>query len=81
MKITITTDRQPWADDRPRAKGETVDLSDAEAAALIANGFAVAVDSPPTVAPVPVDAVPADDVPEPAPAPRRRRTAVEGEAV
>lgn len=76
MKITITTDRQPWGNDRPLAKGETVDLPDADAAALIANGFAVAVAKA-----APVDAVPADDVPEPAPAPRRRRTAVEGEAV
>ena len=40
MKITITTDRKPWVDGRKTEKGEVVEVTAAEAKAMIANGFA-----------------------------------------
>lgn len=43
MKIKITTDQRPWADDLPRAMGEVVDTDDATAKAIIENGHAEAV--------------------------------------
>ena len=43
MKITITTDRKPWIDGRKTEKGEVVEVTAAEAKAMIANGFAVEV--------------------------------------
>jgi len=44
MKIKITTDRQPWAAGRPHDNGAEVEVDADEAAALIAAGFAVALD-------------------------------------
>lgn len=46
MKINITTDRMPWANGKPRANGEEVDVSAQDADALIKSGFAVAVEAP-----------------------------------
>jgi hypothetical protein len=40
MKITITTDRKPWIEGRKTEKGEVVEVTAAEAKAMIANGFA-----------------------------------------
>lgn len=40
MKITITTDRKPWIEGRKTEKGEVLDVTAAEAKALIGNGFA-----------------------------------------
>jgi hypothetical protein len=47
MKITITTDRKPWIEGRRTDKGEVVDVTAAEAKAMIANGFAEAVNATP----------------------------------
>ena len=47
MKITITTDRKPWVDGRRTDKGEVVNVTAAEAKAMIANGFAEAVNEAP----------------------------------
>lgn len=41
-KITITTDRQPWVGGKPRAAGDVLDVSEADAKILVANGFAEA---------------------------------------
>lgn len=38
--IKITTDRQPWVADQPQTLGAEVDVSDEDAAVLVANGFA-----------------------------------------
>ena len=46
MKIKITTDRKPWVNDAPQVIGAEVDCSDADAKALIDNGFAEAVARP-----------------------------------
>ena len=40
MKIKITTDRKPWIEGRKTEKGEVVEVTAAEAKAMIANGFA-----------------------------------------
>lgn len=40
MKIKCTTDRKPWADGEPLLNGETRDVSDEDAKALISLGFA-----------------------------------------
>ena len=42
MRVKITTDRQPWAGGRPHDQGDTPDLEEAEALALIDAGFAEA---------------------------------------
>ena len=47
MKITITTDRKPWIEGRKTEKGEVVDVTAAEAKAMIANGFAEEVKAAP----------------------------------
>lgn len=46
MKIKITTDRQPWLNDRPQAMGAEIEVSDADAAALVKLGFAEIIDAP-----------------------------------
>lgn len=38
--IKITTDRQPWVADQPQTLGAEVEVSDEDAAVLVANGFA-----------------------------------------
>lgn len=38
--IKITTDRQPWVADQPQMLGAEVEVSDEDAAVLVANGFA-----------------------------------------
>lgn len=38
--IKITTDRQPWAAGHPQPMGAEVEVSDEDAAVLVANGFA-----------------------------------------
>lgn len=38
--IKITSARQPWVADRPQPLGAEVDVSDEDAAILVANGFA-----------------------------------------
>lgn len=43
-KVKITTDRQPWVDDKPQPEGAEVEVSAAVAASLIEQGFAVAVE-------------------------------------
>ncbi len=43
--IKITTDRQPWAAGRPHDKGAEVEVSNEEAEALVAAGFAEMKDS------------------------------------
>jgi hypothetical protein len=40
VKIRITTDRQPWVNGTPHPKGAEVDVSAADAHALIELGFA-----------------------------------------
>lgn len=32
MKLVITTDRQPWWDDRPHSRGDIIEVEDAVAA-------------------------------------------------
>lgn len=39
-KIKITTDRRPWVDGKPQANGAMLDVDDATADVLVANGFA-----------------------------------------
>lgn len=39
-KIKITTDRRPWVDGKPQANGATLDVDDATADMMVANGFA-----------------------------------------
>jgi len=39
-KIKITTDRRPWIDGTPQANGAMLDVEDATADTLVANGFA-----------------------------------------
>ena len=46
MKIKIITDRRPWVDGRKTEMGETVDVSDDVAKAMMANEFAQRVDEP-----------------------------------
>lgn len=46
MKIKITTARQPWVNNQPHDINAEVETSDAEGQALIAAGFAVAIDEP-----------------------------------
>ena len=50
MKIRITTDRLPQPE---RHKGAEIDVSDEKGAAMIAQGFAEAVESAPAAAPAP----------------------------
>lgn len=50
MKIRITTDRLPQPE---RHKGAEIDVSDEKAAAMIAQGFAEAVESAPAAATAP----------------------------
>lgn len=57
--IKITTDRQPWANGEPQAKGAEIDVPHDEADALIGNGFAELV---------------ADEAPAAKTTTRRRRT-------
>lgn len=40
MKIKITTDRRPFVDGKRAEQGDVVEVSAAEAKAMIANGFA-----------------------------------------
>lgn len=68
-RIKITTDRQPWAAGRPLDNGEEIDVTDDEAEALVANGFAEI-----------IDAAPAGGDPV-IPTPRRRRAAEDGPAL
>jgi hypothetical protein len=65
--IKITTDREPWAAGLPHPLGAEIDVPADEAEALIANGFAEALD----VAPAGGDPV--------IPTPRRRRAAADDE--
>lgn len=46
-KIKITTDRRPWIDGKPQANGATLDVNDATADTMVANGFAEKVCSAP----------------------------------
>lgn len=46
MKIKITTDRMPWVNGAPQVAGAEVEAEEADAAALIAAGFAEAVEAP-----------------------------------
>lgn len=39
-KIKITTDRRPWVDGKPQVNGATLDVDDATADTMVANGFA-----------------------------------------
>jgi hypothetical protein len=39
-KIKITTDRRPWVGGKPQANGATLDVDEATADTLAANGFA-----------------------------------------
>lgn len=39
-KIKITTDRRPWVDGKPQVNGAILDVDDATADAMVANGFA-----------------------------------------
>ena len=40
MKIKITSDRNPWANGSPCAKGQEIELDDVDAKALIEAGMA-----------------------------------------
>jgi len=40
MKITITTDRKPWANGMPQDEGAEIEVPAVEGAALIKAGFA-----------------------------------------
>jgi len=46
MKIKITTARQPWVNGKPHDMDAEVETSDEEGQAMIAAGFAVAMDEP-----------------------------------
>jgi hypothetical protein len=46
MKIKITTARQPWVNGQPHDVDAEVETGDAEGQAMIAAGFAVAIDEP-----------------------------------
>jgi hypothetical protein len=46
MKIKITTARQPWVNGQPHDMDAEVETSDEEGQAMIAAGFAVAMDEP-----------------------------------
>ena len=46
MKIKITSDRQPWVNNKPHDMGAEVETSDADGQLMIAAGFAVAIDEP-----------------------------------
>ena len=46
MKIKITTARQPWVNGQPHDVDAEVETDDAEGQAMIAAGFAVAIDEP-----------------------------------
>jgi len=37
-KIEITTDRRPWVDGKPQTNGAMLDVDDATADAMVANG-------------------------------------------
>ena len=39
-KIKITTDRRPWVVGKPQDNGATLDVDEATADTLVANGFA-----------------------------------------
>jgi hypothetical protein len=41
MRIKITTDRNPWANGSPCAKGQEIDLDDADGQLLVDAGFAL----------------------------------------
>lgn len=43
MKIKITTDRKPWVNNAPQVIGTEIECDDADARALIDNGFAEAI--------------------------------------
>lgn len=44
--IKVITSRRPWASTGPLELGAEVEVSDEDAAALVANGFAELVDAP-----------------------------------
>jgi hypothetical protein len=44
-KVKITTDRQPWIDDKPQPEGAELDVSADVAATLVDLGFAVVVEA------------------------------------
>lgn len=46
MKIKITSDRNPWVNGTKCAKGQELDVSDADAKILIDNGMAEMADEP-----------------------------------
>lgn len=47
MKIKITTDRKPWVNGSKANKGDVVEVTAAEAKAMIGNGFAEEVKAAP----------------------------------
>lgn len=47
MKIEITTDRKPWVNGSKASKGDVVEVTAAEAKAMIGNGFAIEVEAKP----------------------------------
>lgn len=47
MKIKITTNRQVWVNDAPRNRGDEIDVTDADAKALIDAQFAEAMEEAP----------------------------------
>jgi hypothetical protein len=44
-KVKITTDRQPWVDDKPQSEGAVLDVSAELAATLVDLGFAEVVEA------------------------------------
>lgn len=49
-KVKITTDRQPWVEDKPQPNGAVLDVDKATADTLVDNGFAEIVVAPKKVA-------------------------------
>lgn len=45
-KVKITTDRQPWVDDKPQPEGAVVEVDKATADILVGHGFAEIVAAP-----------------------------------
>lgn len=45
MKIKITSNRQPWVNDKPQPEGAEIDVTDADAKALIEAGLAEAAEA------------------------------------
>ena len=46
MKIEIITDRKPFANGKPQDMGSVIEVSEADAKVLIANGFALEIEAP-----------------------------------